>query len=374
MIFPLVSALVFTLATLLLVVPLALVQALRKRPQGPLWRRALWLHAGLFLVHLFVTFPVLLGFLGSRVFIRTRPPDQPYAGPRLDADGALLVQDTASLKEEAAKGVSVPPAVLAAAAARAHHVPSTDGVTLRVFRLESREPRPRAIAVLVHGLFRCGVELEPVAGMLRDLGCECWLVELRNHGGSTRAPFTGGLHESDDVLAAVAYARAHAAAPAPLLLYGVSLGTVAISLALPRIDGVAGVVLDSPIDDLDAAARRMLDFHRADDRRTWFRVFEPLRSMVILSLGAWSGFRLDAVAPTDVLATLPVDLPMLVIGGGNDDRAPPATVQRLFDRLPMPPERRELWIEPEGGHGDLAVHQPEHYRECLTRLLERLRR
>lgn len=373
MIFPLAAALVFTLATFLLVVPLALVQRLRRRPQWPLWRRALWLHAGLFVLHVFVTFPAALGFIGSRV-IGTRPPDRPYAGPRLAADGALLVQDTDSLREEAKEGISVPAEVLAAAAARAHAVPSSGGVTLRVFRLEARATPPRAIAVLVHGLFRCGVELEPVAGMLRDLGCECWLVELRNHGCSTRAPFTGGLRESDDVVAAVAYAREHGPAKAPLLLYGVSLGTVAIALALPRLDGVAGVVLDSPIDDLDAAARRMLDFHRPGDRRSWFRVFEPVRSLVILSLGLWSGFRVDEVSPGEVLATLPVDLPMLLIGGGTDDRAPPATVQRLFDRLPMPPHLRELWIEPSGGHGDLAVKEPEHYRQGLQRLLGRLRR
>ena len=160
----------------------------------------------------------------------------------------------------------------------------------------------------------------------------------------------------------------------PVLLYGVSLGTIATTLALPHIDGVAGVALDSPIDDLLAAAHRMLSFRREGDRRSWFALYEPWRSLVIAALGWWSGFRVAEVSPGEVLATLPHDLPVLLIGGAHDDRAPPATVRRLFERLPEPPERRLLWLDDDGGHGDLAELKPAEYREHLRWLLEHLRR
>jgi alpha-beta hydrolase superfamily lysophospholipase len=264
--------------------------------------------------------------------------------------------------------------VVAAAAARAHRIPSSDGVTLRAFRLESRRQPPVAAAVLVHGLFRSAMELEPVAGMLRDLGCECWLLEVRNHGGSGRAPFTGGLRESDDVVAAVDYVRAQGGRVGmPVVLFGVSLGTVAVALALPRLDGIAGVVLDSPIDDLHLGAHRMLGFDRTDDARRRFRLAEPWRSLTIVALGWWSGFRVQDVSPSEVLATLPHDLPVLVVGGGRDDRAPPASVQALFDRLPMPPARRTLWLEPEAQHGDVWRQAPDAYRAHLERLLAQRR-
>lgn len=373
MIFPLGAAAVCTLATLLLALPVALVLRWRRRPCGPFWRGCLWLHAGLFLLHLFVTFPAALGFVGSR-WIGTRPPDRPYAGPRLDAAGNLLVQSTATLRDEAAKGPAVAADVLAAAAARARAVPSSGGVMLRVFRLEAKQEPPAAVAVLVHGLFRCGVEVEPVAALLRERGCECWLVELRNHGGSGRAPFTGGLRESDDVVAAVAHVRAQPGRERlPLLLHGVSLGSVAVSLALPRLGGIGGVVLDSPIDDLLAAAHRMLSFDRAQDTRAWFKTYEPWRSLVVAALGAWSDFRVEDVVPAQVLGTLPHDLPMLVVGGASDDRAPAATVERLFAALPMPPHLVELWIEAKAGHGDAALVAPAAYAERLDRLLARLR-
>lgn len=373
MIFPLVAALLLTCATLL---PAALVGgllALARRPQRRYWRIVLWLHAALLPLHLFATFPAALGWVGSRL-VGTRPHERDYAGPRLDAAGRLLVQDWHSLAAEARGEAHVDPGIAAAARARARRIASSDGVTLRAFRLEPPGEPPRASVVLVHGLFRSAMELEPVAGMLRELGCECWLVELRNFGGSSRAPFTGGLGESDDVVAAVAHARAQPGrATTPVVLFGVSLGTIAVTLALPRLDGLAGVVLDAPMDDLAAAAHRMLSFERAGDRRSWFAMAEPWRSLTLRALGIWSGFRVEQVAPGDVLATLPHDLPVLVVGGGGDDRAPADTVERLFTRLPTVPDRKALWIAPGVGHGRAFLDQPAAYAERLRWLFSRLR-
>jgi alpha-beta hydrolase superfamily lysophospholipase len=374
--FPLVAALVFLLPTVLLCVGTGLLLLLLRRPQRRFWRFVLLLHLALLPLHLFVTFPVVLGGLASRLIIGTRPHERDYRGPRLDGAGELVVQSWDSL---AAERAGAPPlggaAAAAAAAARERRIPSADGVTLRAFRLEARNEPPVAVAVLVHGLFRSALELEPVAGMLRDLGCECWLVELRNHGGSSRAPFTAGLTESRDVVAAVSFVRAQPGRErTPVVLFGVSLGTVAVSLALPRIDGIAGVVLDAPIDDLSSAAHRMMTFDRANDGRSFFWLGEPWRSSILASLGWFSGFDVADVAPSDVLATLPPDLPMLVVGAGEDDRAPPATVERLFARLPMPASRKELWIEPRAGHGHVFLDAPVAYRAALERLLARLRR
>lgn len=375
MIFPLAVALAATLATFLLAALAGAVLALARRPSRRFWRITCWLHAGLFLLHLFVTFPVALGWVGSRG-LGTRPQERAYQGPRLDAAGALLVQTWASLAAETAAGTpAVDAAIVAAARARERRIASSDGVTLRAFRLEATQEPPAAVVVLVHGLFRSAMELEPIAGLFRDQGCECWLLELRNFGGSSTAPFTAGLRESDDVVAAVQFVRGQPQrATTPVVLFGVSLGTAAVSLALPRIDRLAGVVLDAPMDDMQAAARRMLGFDRAGDRRSWFRVDEPWASLVLHAFGAWSGIDLAQIRPADVLATLPHDLPMLVVGAGRDDRAPPDTVERLFARLPMHPENRQLWIVPDSRHGHVFLDQPAAYAERLRWLLARLRR
>ncbi|HEU4419155.1 MAG TPA: hypothetical protein VFT55_09470, partial [Planctomycetota bacterium] len=186
MIFPCVAALVFTLTTLLPVCVVSIVLLLLKRPQRRFWRISLWLHAALFLLHLVVTFPLALGLMGSRG-LGTRHDERAYEGPRLGADGRLLVQNRDSLRREAKEGPAVGAEILAAARARARTIASSQGVVLRAFRIEPRREPPVAAAVLVHGLFRGAMELEPVAAMLREQGCECWLLELRNHGGSSRA-------------------------------------------------------------------------------------------------------------------------------------------------------------------------------------------
>ncbi len=374
MIFPLVAALAFTLATLL---PLSLFGGVWRWWRGPqrgYWRRLLWLHLAAFALHLFVTFPALLGLWGSRGLV-TRGDEGRYAGPRLAANGELLFQDSKTLRAERDGAVVVDPAIAAAAAARAVQIDSTDGVVLRAFRLEARREPPVAVVVMVHGLFRSALELERPAAMLRDLGCECWLVELRNHGGSSRAPFSGGLHESDDVVAAVQHVRAlPERAALPVGLFGVSLGTIAVALATPRIDHLAGLILDAPMEDLGAAADRMLSFHRAGDKRSWFRLLQPWRSLVVVSLETWSDFRVADASPIAVLATLPHDLPVLMIGGGNDDRAPPDRVSALFAQLPMPAADKQLWIRPESGHGDVWKDDPAGYAERLAWWVDQLRR
>ena len=66
--------------------------------------------------------------------------------------------------------------------------------------------------------------------------------------------------------------------------------------------------------------------------------------------------------------------PVLVVGAGLDDRAPPETVERLFARLPMHPENRQLWMVPDSKHGHVFLDQPAAYAERLRWLLGRLRR
>ena len=374
MMFPLLAAAVFTAPTVALALLIAVVLWLLKKPQRRYWRVVGWTHLVLFPLHLFVTMPAAVGLLGSRG-LGTRSDQRNYEGPRIDADGELLVQTSRTLKAEREAGRPLIPAdVLAAARAREHSVITPAGVTLRVFRVESRA-EPTCVAVLVHGLFRSSLELEPVAKMLRERGCECWLVDQRNHGGSSRAPFTGGLRESEDLVAAVDYVRAQpGVGELPMVLFGVSLGTVAVSLALPSLDGVAGVVLDAPIDDLTAAAHRMLTFDRPGDGRSFFYLYEPWRSLVIAALETWSGFDFADVSPIQVLATLPHDLPVLVISEEVDDRAPPASVRDLYDRLPMPEGIKELWYVEGVSHGRSFLEQPAGFDAAMGRLLQRMRR
>lgn len=367
---PVIAALALTVATLLLALAGGWLRWLLGKPTRRYFAAAAWLHVALFALHLFVTFPALLGWLVSR-HLPTRPDESSYVGPRFDDNGELVQQSRQSLRRERAGEVEVPAAVLTAARATRHEVPaSIDGEgryepPLCLYRMPPRRESPRAVVLLVHGLFRSSVELEPVARMFRDRGCACWLLDQRNHGNSGRAPFTAGLRESDDVVRAVAYLRRQpGVAERPLVLFGVSLGTIAVSLALPRIDGVAGVVFDAPIDDVLAAAERVMQ------RRGFY---QPWRSLLLTALGIWSDFDPAAVVPLEAVAGLPHDLPVLVVSEGLDDRATPATVRSFYERLPMHEGTKELWRVPGVRHGHAFVDRPVEYDRALGRLLDRLR-
>jgi pimeloyl-ACP methyl ester carboxylesterase len=88
----------------------------------------------------------------------------------------------------------------------------------------------------------------------------------------------------------------------------------------------------------------------------------------------WSGFSTSDVRPIEVVATLPHDLPVLVIGEGLDDRAPPRTVENVYNRMPQHKGVKELWQVQNVGHGKAFLEQPAAYDEALGRLLARLRR
>lgn len=331
------------------------------RPRG-FWRRVLLVQLALLPVHALVVVPLALGFLGAR-FVGTRPDERGYAGPRFDADGRWTIQTRATLAAERSVAATAPND-------HARTLTAADGVTLRAFFVPA--PRPRSVAViLVHGLFRSALELEPPAAMCRDLGADVLLLELRNHGGSGRARPSFGRDEALDVVAAAGWLRGEPRTrSAQLVLFGVSLGTVAVALAAPRLEPLGGLVLDSPIEDLVATAHHMLSARAAGQPRR-LGLWQPWRSLAITALELWAGTDLKAIRPLDALHGLQ-PLPALVIGGGLDDRAPPDAVRRCYEALPG--TQKELWLLPNSGHGNAWQDAPEEYRAKLEALLQRIER
>lgn len=363
----LIPTAVLTLITLILAALWRGGLALLRRPAPRFWRRTLKAHAGLFLFHLFVTVPGVLGYLVTGA--GTRGDEHDYRGPRIASDGAWLLQSRDSLAEEKKSGAAIEPAVQAAAERRAVPLVARDGVKLRGFLVEPKasDGAPRFQAVLIHGLYRGALEIETPAAILRDLGGEVLLLEMRNHGGSGRAKATFGYDESLDVLGAVDYLRQRPESrDRPLVIFAVSLGTAAAALATPRIPDLAGIALDAPMDDLESLARREL----ASGPLLW-SVRDPWASVILWSARFIGGVPVHAIRPGDALAKLPAKVAVLLIGAGKDERMPPASVQALFDKLPMAPDRKELWIEPEATHGKVWVKAPDEYRRRLAAFVAR---
>jgi uncharacterized protein len=368
----LVPALLLTLTTLLIAV---LVWAgfwiFQRRPES-FWLRALSIHALLFVLHSFVTIPLLWGFAVPRFMVHTRGDEAGYRGPRIAADGSWQLQSRETLLAEAAqaKQSDATPEAGAAESKFAVHFTASDGVPLRGFLVPSRKPAPRFVAVLVHGLFRGGCELETVGSMLRDAGGEVLLLELRNHGGSGRARATFGRDESQDVLAAVKFLRERPEArERPLVLFGVSLGTAAVMIAAPKIERIAGLILDAPIDDLYATGDRMLG-GLAKRRQLGPAIPKPMRALILWSAEHFGGVDFEGAATTASLCRISPKIPILLIGAGQDDRVPMETAQALFEKLPTDPGRKQIWLVESATHGKVWEAAPEEYRKRVAGLVD----
>lgn len=389
-----IPALALTAATLLLALLVWLGFKLAHRPFERFWPRVLWIHLGLLVLHTFVVVPVGFGALTSTI-VHTRGDEQSYRGPRFAADGTWLVQTRETLATEEATRTGKPapaitdesgqqkvpvegekdPAKLAQLDAAAEQwltpLKSADGVPLRSFLVPARAGPPRFGAVCVHGLFRSAFELETVGSMLRDLGGEVLLVEYRNHGGSGRAPATFGTGESRDVAAALAFLRERPEMKGlPLVLFGVSLGTVASALAAPDAKGLAALILDAPIDDLHATGDRMLEGFAAR-RNQGPTLPAPIRSLMLWGAGTFGGVDFDHATARAALSRLPKNVPVLFIAAGQDDRVPVDAVKSWFDALPTEADRKDLWIVPDAKHGKVWEVDPAGYRAHLEALLDR---
>lgn len=381
-----IPAVALTVATLLLgALWLLIASALKRRRPGAWWRLLRW-HAVLLLLHAFVTLPVGLAVIAPW-FVDTRGDERGYAGPRFTADGTWELQSRESLAQErAARSEGAP---LAERSPYEVAVRARDGATLRGFHVLPRTGAPRFQALLVHGLFRGALELETAASMLRELGGEVLLLELRCHGGSERRRFTYGRDEVHDVLGGVDWLRSDrangdranggdrqrdgdsrpaTASEPPLLLFAVSIGTAAAARAAPQIERLAALVLDAPMDDLHATAERML---AGGDGRGG-AIAQPFRWLLLSAGGLLGTLPFDEVHPAASLRSLDPQVRVLLIGAGDDTRMPPASVESLFVALPTAADRKQLWICPGAKHGHIWSHDPATYRAHLAALTAHL--
>lgn len=368
------GALLLTAATLLIAaLAWAGIWTFHRRPES-FWPRCLWIHLGLLIVHTTVTAPLLLGCFAPRFIVQTRPDERGYRGPRFAADGSWQIQSRETLIADAkARRSGSTPATAVEddpESPYAVHFTAGDDVKLRGFLVPSRRPTPRFVAVLVHGLFRGACELETVGSMLRELGGEVLLLELRNHGGSGRSHATFGRDESQDVVAAVQFLRRRPdARERPLILFGVSLGTAAVMIASPRIERIAGVVLDAPIVDLEATGDRMLA-GIAKHSQFDLPIPRPLRAVILFGADHFGGVDFARSDTAASLCRISPKIPILLIAAGQDDRVPLEEAQALFAKLPTEPDRKQLWTVDSATHGKVWEVEPEEYRKRVAGLID----
>src|SRR3546814_5400565 len=99
---------------------------------------------------------------------------------------------------------------------------------------EKRQPVPHeGSVVFLHGWGLDAFSMLSWALALSELGYRGIMVDLRNHGRSSRAPAGFGARESRDIAALVEHMQVDGRLPPPVYLFGVSYGAATALLAVP---------------------------------------------------------------------------------------------------------------------------------------------
>jgi uncharacterized protein len=216
------------------------------------------------------------------------------------------------------------------------HIES-EGLRLRGWLARSDGTRPAAI--VVHGLGDSIESYTPLANALRGRGHSVLLLDLRGHGGSADSRTTLGDHEREDVRAGIARLQGEGLAKSGVILFGHSMGAVAVLRAAAGRSEVRAVIVEAPFDTLreTIAHHGELLYHIP----RWLPIARI--SIAFAEIAAhFDADRVDAVT-----AARDIHAPLLAIADGADVRMPEAVVRKIADAHPGP---TRVWVVPGAGH------------------------
>ncbi len=218
-----------------------------------------------------------------------------------------------------------------------------------------RGVRGGGIVLLVHSIRSNRVEMLSRARFLNEQGYGALLIDLQAHGETPGDRITFGLHESENVEAAVAYLR-NAFPGERIAAIGVSLGAAAIVFAKNPLK-LDAVVLESLHPTIKEAVENRLRLH--------FGQFGPILAPLLLSqISLRLNISPGELNPISRIADL--NAPLLLISGTDDRHTTVAETQRLFDAARQP---KELWIVPGGGHFNMHTYAGKEYEEHISSFL-----
>ena len=220
---------------------------------------------------------------------------------------------------------------------------------------------PPPAVIVVHGFTACRHDhavLLP-AGMLHRNGFSVLLIDLRDHGDSTREDgrFAGGTDEYRDVLGAWDWLRAEQGLSAPSIgLVGISLGAATVLLASGQEPEVAAVWEDSSYADLGAA----ID---AELTREGYPTF--LAPGGVLTARLISGDDLVSYSPLDAVLALD-GRPLFITHGTNDTRLSVAYGHQLEAAVRAEGGVVESWFVDGAEHTEAMLTDHRAYEERLV--------
>lgn len=244
-------------------------------------------------------------------------------------------------------------------------IPSRDpGIDIAGWWLPASTGETPAVApavIVVHGFTACrrdAAVLMP-AGMLHRNGFSVLLIDLRDHGDSTKEDgrFAAGTDEYRDVLGAADWLRTAQGIPSSGIgLLGISLGAATVLLAAGQEPGVAAVWEDSSYADLGSAVD-------AELTREGYPTF--LAAGGVLAARLVSGDDLVSYSPLDAVRRLG-GRPLYITHGTEDTRLSVVYGHQLEAAVRADGGNVESWFVDGAEHAESMITHAAEYEQRLV--------
>lgn len=193
------------------------------------------------------------------------------------------------------------------------------------------------------------VPMYDLSKLLHGLGYNVLLFDYGYASKEYKAPATGGLEESQQLLAAIDYAQSRGAED--IVVWGFSMGAgTALQTAL-QTDAIDAMILDSMfIPSPEALFDNLNQFITLPK----FPSLPLIESLIPL----WTGSSFGSI-PADEVMTKDFNIPIFIIHGTNDSKAPYETAEIVAAEQGNPLSRS--WIVADGQHEMLFQVHPREY-------------
>jgi alpha-beta hydrolase superfamily lysophospholipase len=235
-----------------------------------------------------------------------------------------------------------------------HQYQGKDGINLEAWHISCL--KPKGLVLLLHGYASCKTSLLPEARAFHDLGYSTVVLDLRGSGGSDGNDTTVGVYEADDV-AAVVKSLQTSFPDRPLILYGQSMGSVAILRAISeKAVQPKAVIMECPFDRLLSTVENRFS-------AMGLPAF-PCAQLLVFWGGVQHGFNGFHHNPVEYARA--VHCPVLLMHGEQDPRVTREQAQAVFENL-AGEKRFELF--PDVGHQSYLTAKEELWKDTVSGFL-----
>ncbi len=217
-------------------------------------------------------------------------------------------------------------------------------------------PQSRLVVVMFHGYASSKSSLLPEAKALNEMGCAVFMVDFRGSGGSNGTETSIGFYEAQEVVKAFEYVHL-ISGPQPLILYGQSMGGVAILRAIHAY----GIQPDAII--IEAVFDRLLSTIQNRFSTMGIPSF-PAAQLLVFWGGIQSGYSGFKHNPVEYARR--VQSPTLMLHGTEDPRVTINQAESVFQNLGS---KKQLEYFAAVGHESYLVAQPDQWKRVVSGFL-----